>query len=153
MQVGYPMQLQYHIYLGCPMLLRSPIWFGSPIHSHGLPWQLSLCRICLQCRRPRFDSWVRKIPWRRERLPTPVLLGFPGGSECKESTRNVGDLDSIPELGRSPGAGPGNPLQYSCLGNPAEEPGGIQSVGSHRVRHNIATEPTRNNVQSRLPLL
>ena len=64
----------------------------------------------------------------------------------------MGDLDSIPELGRSPGAGPGNPLQYSCLGNPAEEPGGIQSVGSHGVRHNIATEPTRNNVQSRLPL-
>ena len=43
----------------------------------------------LQCRRPRFDSWVGKIPWRRDRLPTPVFLGFPGGSACKESTHNA----------------------------------------------------------------
>ena len=34
-------------------------------------------RICLQCRRPQFDSWVRKIHWSRDRLPTPVFLGFP----------------------------------------------------------------------------
>ena len=40
----------------------------------------------------QFDSWVRKIPWRRDRLPTPVLLGFPGGSDGKEFTCNVGDL-------------------------------------------------------------
>ena len=33
-----------------------------------------VARICLQCRRPRFDSWVRKIPWRREWLPAPVFL-------------------------------------------------------------------------------
>ena len=64
------------------------------------------------------DSWVRKIPWRRDRLPTPVSLGFPGGSDGKESTSNAGDLDSVPELGRSPEGGHGNPLQYSCLGNP-----------------------------------
>ena len=32
-----------------------------------------------------FDSWVRKIPWRRDRLPTPAFLGFPGGSGGKES--------------------------------------------------------------------
>ena len=36
----------------------------------------------MQCRRPRFNSWVRKIPWRRDRLPTPAFLGFPGGSAC-----------------------------------------------------------------------
>ena len=36
-----------------------------------------------------------KIPWRRDRLPTPVFLGFLGGSAGKESTRNVGDLDLI----------------------------------------------------------
>ena len=40
------------------------------------------------------------------------------GSIGKESTCNVGDLSSIPELGRSPGGGRGNPLQCSCLGNP-----------------------------------
>ena len=44
-------------------------------------------------------------------------MGFPGGSDGKESTCNVGDLGSIPGLGRSPGAGQGNPLQYSCLEN------------------------------------
>ena len=45
------------------------------------------------------------------------ILGFPGGSDCKESTCNAGDLGSIPGLGRSPGGGHGNPLQYSCLEN------------------------------------
>ena len=51
----------------------------------------------------RFDSWVRKIHWRGDRLPTPVLLGFSGGSADKESACNVGDWDSVPGLGRSPG--------------------------------------------------
>ena len=45
---------------------------------------------------------------------------FPGGSEVKASTCNVGDLGSIPELGRSPGEGNGNLLQYSCLENPMD---------------------------------
>ena len=45
------------------------------------------------------------------------LMGFPGGSNGKESTCNVGDLDLIPGLGRSPAGGQGNPLQYSCLEN------------------------------------
>ena len=156
---------------------------------------------------PQFDSWVGKIPWRRDRLPTPVFLGFPYSSAVKESTCNVGDLGSIPGLGRSPregirlptpvfwpgefrglyspwGEGNGTLLQYSCLENPIDggpwkaavhgvaknrtrlndftftfhfhavekemathasvlawripgmgEPGGLLSMGSHRVRH------------------
>ena len=44
--------------------------------------------------------------------------GFPGGSDGKESTCNAGDLGLTPGLGRSPGGGHGNPLQYSCLENP-----------------------------------
>ena len=71
----------------------------------------------LQCRRPRFDSWVRKIHWRRDRLPTPVFLGFPCGSAGKESTCNAGDLGSIPGLGRCPGEGNNYPLHYSGLEN------------------------------------
>ena len=67
----------------------------------------------LQCRRPPFDSWVGKIPWRRDRLPTPEFLGFPRGSAGKESAFNVGDLGSIPGLGRFPGEGKGYSLQYS----------------------------------------
>ena len=44
-------------------------------------------------------------------------MGFPGGSDGKESACNAGDLGLIPGLGRSPGEGNGNPLQYSCLEN------------------------------------
>ena len=51
-------------------------------------------------------------------LPTPVFLAFPGGSFCKESACNVGDLGSVRGSGRSPGGGHDNPLQYSCLENP-----------------------------------
>ena len=59
-----------------------------------------LVKNCLQCMRPWFDSWVVKFPWRRDRLSAPVFLGFSGGSDGKESTYNVGDLGSIPGLGR-----------------------------------------------------
>ena len=44
--------------------------------------------------------------------------GFPGGSDGKESACSTGDLGLIPGLGRSPGGGHGNPLQYSCLESP-----------------------------------
>ena len=63
----------------------------------------------------RFLGW--KIPWRRERLPTAVFLGFSNDSSGKESACNAGDLGSIPGLGRSPGEGKGYPLLYSGLEN------------------------------------
>ena len=85
------------------------------ISALGLSLWLSSSRIHLQCRRPRFDPWVGKIPWRREKLPTPVFLGFPGGSAGQESACNAGDLGVIPALGRSPGEGNGYPLQYSWV--------------------------------------
>ena len=44
-------------------------------------------------------------------------MGFPGGSDSKESVHNIGDLGSVPGSGRSPGEGNGYPHQYSCLGN------------------------------------
>ena len=47
----------------------------------------------------------------------PLVVDLPGGSDGKESTCNARDLDLIPGLGRSPGGGNGNPLQYSCLEN------------------------------------
>ena len=59
-------------------------------------------------------------PRRRDRLPTPVFLGFPYGSADKQSACNEGDLGSIPGLGRSPGEGKGYPLQYSGLENSME---------------------------------
>ena len=159
-----------------------------------------ICKyICRRYKRCGFDSWVRKIPWRRKWQPTPLFLpgeshgqrslsgffrvtkswkrlkrlsttqhrigkdfpgssdgrepawntgdlgstsewershryscleciamglwwkkGFPGGLHSKESACNAGDPGLIPGLGRSPGEGNGNPLQYSCLGNPMD---------------------------------
>ena len=49
-----------------------------------------------------------------------LILGFPGSSDSKASAYNAGNLGSIPGSGRSPGGGKGNPLQYSCLGNPID---------------------------------
>ena len=49
-----------------------------------------------------------------------IHLGFPGGSAAKNPPANAGDKGSIPESGRSPGEGNGNPLQYSCLRNPMD---------------------------------
>ena len=58
---------------------------------------------------------VGKIPSRRDRLPTPVVLGFTCGSAGKESACNVGGLGLSPGLGRTPGEGKGYSLQYSGL--------------------------------------
>ena len=55
---------------------------------------------------------------RKSKSKGVYMYGFPGGSVGKESTCNVGDLGLIPGLGRSPGGGHGNSLQYSCLENP-----------------------------------
>ena len=93
--------------------------------------------------------WVRveKIPWRRDRPPSPVFLGFPGGSVGKESAWNVEDLGLIPRLGRSPGGEHGNPLQYSCLENPQGQRinGRLQCMGSQRFGHAWATKHSTHN--------
>ena len=65
------------------------------------------------------------------------LLGFPAGSEVKASACIAGDLGSIPESGRSPGEGNGNPLQYSCLENPMD--GGAWWT----IVHGVAKSRTR----------
>ena len=57
-----------------------------------------------------------------------ACLAFPGGSDGKEPACNVGDLGSVPCLGRSPGRGHGSPLQYSCL----ENPHGPRSLAGYR---------------------
>ena len=63
-------------------------------------------------------------------------MGFPGSSDGKESTYNVGDLGLIPGLGRSPGGGQGNPLQYSCLESPHRQRNLVgYSPWSQRVGH------------------
>ena len=68
-----------------------------------------------------------------------VLLGALAVKKLPAYAGDISDAGLIPRLGRSPGEGHGNPLQYSCLKNPgrdwAEKPGRLQSKGSQRVGH------------------
>ena len=80
-------------------------------------------------------------------LPTPVFLGFPCGSAGKECACNVGDLVSIPGLGRSPREENGTPLQYLAWKIPwTEEPGGLQSMGSQKVAAMTCTGEKRSKI-------
>ena len=76
---------------------------------------------------------VYNKPWFRDRVNEQV--GFPIGPVVKNPPANARDMGSIPGSGRSPGEGKGNPLQYSCLGNPTDRGAwqatvrGVQRVG------------------------
>ena len=59
-------------------------------------------------------------------------LGFPSGSDGKESASNAGPLGSIPGLGRSLGEGHGNPIQYSCLENPMQRSLAVYTPWGHK---------------------
>ena len=66
-----------------------------------------------------------------------MYMGLLGGSEGKASARSAGDLGLIPGLGRSPGEGNGNPLQYSCLENSTDRGNWWATImGCQRVGHN-----------------
>ena len=69
-------------------------------------------------------------------------LGPPDSSAGKESTCNAGDVSLIPGLGRSPGEGNGNPLQYSCLENP------VDRVAWQAIVHGVAKDWTRLSEQT-----
>ena len=64
-----------------------------------------------------------------------ITIGFYNGSVVKNPPANAGDVSSIPGSGRSPGEGNGNPLQYSCLGNPMNRGAGWATV------HGVAKQP------------
>ena len=100
-----------------PCFLTKVYFLLSSLLILGASLIAQLVRICLQCWRPWYNSSVGKIPWRRDRLPTPVFLGFPCGSAGKESACNVGDLGWIPGLGRSPAEDKDYPLRYPGLEN------------------------------------
>ena len=74
----------------------------------------------------------------------PVFMDFPDGLEGKEFACNVGGLGLISGLGRSPGGGNGNPLQYSCLGNPMDRGAWWATV------HQVAEVDTTEHVQCQL---
>ena len=109
-----------------------------------------------ECRRLQFDPWVEKIPWRREWLLTPIFLpaklngqrSFPGGSDGKELTCDVGDL--IPSLSWE------DPVEEVMATHSSilawripwtEEPGGIQSMGSQRIRHDLSAEQQQQKME------
>ena len=75
--------------------------------------------------------WHAFLP-RKDPIVSPFIQGFPRGSGGKESACSLGDLGSIPGLGRSPGEGTGHPLQYSGLENSMD-------CTVHGVRHDWAT--------------
>ena len=104
---------------------------------------------------PKFYQHCQFIPKEAHfiyeiKMQTPFVksihgpLGFPGDSvvmNLPANTGDTGDMGSIPGLGRSPGEGNGNPLQYSCLENP-EDSGAWQATvhGVPKVRHDLATK-------------
>ena len=83
------------------------------------------------------------------------IQGFPGGSGVENSPTNAGNAGLIPGLGRSPGEGNSNSLQYSCLGNPMERSlVGFSSWGCKRVGYDLATKQNHlftKDMQTYLP--
>ena len=90
---------------------------------------------------PALDATIKmrgnQAPWRQislggnSSLRRGYYILFPGGSDGEKSACNAGDLGSIPGSGRSPGAGNGNPLQYTRLENPMD--GGARWATAHGV--------------------
>ena len=90
------------------------------------------------------DSWSSN--WK----PPNSIVGLHGGSDGKESTCNAGDPGLLPGMGRSPGEGNGNPLQYSCLENPMDRRAwqGLKRVGYNWVTNTlIASKPLTNRLR------
>jgi len=86
--------------------------------------------------------------FKREIGKLNLHLGFPGGSDGKESSCNSGDAGSIPGSGRSRGEGNGYPLQYSCLENPTDRRAWWAMV--HRVSESHTTEKLTNLYQGKV---
>ena len=83
---------------------------------------------------------LEKVPIKLARLEQPhqYWQGFPSDSVVKNMSAMAGDTGSIPGSGRSPGEGNGNPLQYSCLGNPMDR-GAWQATGDGVTKESDTT--------------
>ena len=77
-----------------------------------------------------------------DRLPTPVFLSFPSDSDGKESACNVGQMGSIPGLGKTPGKGNGNLLQYTGLENSMDRGSGQATVHGVTPDHGVTKSQT-----------
>ena len=101
----------------------------SPLHNHKgtnsadalmSDFSPQNCERDFCCVKSPADGALVSQPQDLNTASSSLLNCFPGGSDGKESACNVGDQGSIPGLGRFPGGGHGNPLQYSCLENPMD---------------------------------
>ena len=100
-------------------------------HSYSQIQQTELPRLCM------YVLVESPLPSPKHYCALPsALLGFPNGSDSKESDHSAGGPGSIPGSGRSPGEGKDNPLKYSCLENPMDgESGGLQSMQLQILRN------------------
>ena len=125
--------MHYIFYILCKYVLYTHMDFPDSLAGKELQW-----------RRPWFNSWVTKVPWRRDRLPIPVFLGFPGGSVVK----NPPEMWEIwvPSLGWEDPLKKGMATHSIIFAwkiprqNPWEEPHRVQSIGIQRLRHDWVTK-------------
>ena len=126
-----------YVWWGCKLV--QPLWKTMWIFLRKLKRKLPYDQII-----PLLDMYPKikqKILLMWKDTCSPMFIeGFPGGSDGKESSCNARDLGSIPGLGRSPGGGHGNPLQYSCLGNPMDR--GVWQTTVH-IEAKSGTEMSR----------
>ena len=107
-----------------PLVLSHSVPFRSCWPDEVMQWPFK-GQLWWQLRDDTLQGWSAILwdtPWVASsgHWYTPCTNGFPGGSVGKESACSSGDVGLIPGSGRSPGEGNGNPLHYSCLGNPMD---------------------------------
>ena len=100
----------------CSFFLGGELYYQHPAFCL-YPIQSSMGTHVCPGSRDLIAAQVRELGGNKWSFLFLLFGGFPGGSDGKASACNVGDLGSIPGLGRSPGEGNGKPLQYSCLEN------------------------------------
>ena len=110
---------------------------------HITPGSSAGKRICLQCRRPQFDSWVGKFPWRRDRATHSSILGLSWWLRWLRNLLKCGSPGFNPWVGKIPWRRAWQPTPIFLPGESpwTEEPGGLQSMGSPRVGHDRMTKP------------
>ena len=99
-------------------------------------------QVCEDFYTENYKIVLRKLKiYAQKYIPYLWIKSFPGGSVVNNPSANTGGAGSVLESGRFPRGGNGNPLQYSCLGNPWKvETRGLSPWGHKRVRHDLATK-------------
>ena len=139
--VNQSLQLQSH-----PFITSCPFFFQPYGGGNGLPCWLNRKRICLQCRRCGFDSWVGKIPWRRKWQPTPVFLPgeshgqrslvgcSPRGHKESDTTEQLNHHWWLKELQQFWGPGP---LRSTSSGREQKQTGYLRDALTPQVREKL----------------